>query len=55
MRYVSALLYALAIVGGRQTVPYEWGVAACVFLGTVAFAFAIEGIVEQVFRKVIRI
>jgi drug/metabolite transporter (DMT)-like permease len=51
MRYVAATLYALAIVGGRRTVPYEWGVAFLVFVGTICTLFAVEAIVEHSLRK----
>lgn len=51
MRYLSGLLYALAIVKGSGHVPLEWGTGVCVFIGTVAFAFAIEGMIEHRFRK----
>lgn len=51
MRYVSGFLYALAIASGTQRLLDGVMIAACVFLGTVALVFAIEGVVRDVVER----
>jgi hypothetical protein len=52
MRYVSGMLYATAIAahsGALLNALVLWGL---IFAGTVAFAFAVEGIVNQAVRAI---
>lgn len=51
MRYVSATLYALAIATGSGQLLNGLAVGVCIFTGTVALVFAIEGVVRDIIRK----
>lgn len=47
MRYAAGFLYALALASHCAQILDAAAVAVCVFAGTVAFGFAIEGIVRH--------
>jgi hypothetical protein len=46
MRYLAGVLYGLAAAHGAGLLLDALGTGVCVALGTVAFAFAVEGIVR---------
>lgn len=51
MRYVSGFLYSLGVVGHLGVSLDALMVGACVFTGTITFAFALEGIVTDIIYK----
>lgn len=51
MRYVSATLYAIAIATGSGQLLNGLAIGFCIFTGTVALVFAIEGVVRDIIRK----
>lgn len=51
MRYAAGFLYALALASHTAQLLDAVAIGACVFAGTVAMGFAIEGIVRHEVHK----